>query len=197
MFLLPISAPGSGVIRCEASGIGTSAGITECEIGVIPIDALASGPEFGCHAESEFSTDNQRTLAKDPNRISQASGTVRGVCATRLQAQRVNLLPDALEVVLSEGPDESSMPGRAGRNAMREFLRFVLNSMPSMASGSGFRLSCDDRTDWNPVTVPGRIAATGTLRDPAVASRQCTEQTACEALRPADARPRDVSCPSP
>ena len=130
-------------------------------------------------------------------RQEKGSTTVSGVCATRLQAQRVNLLPDALEVVLSEGSDDSAMPGRAGRNTMREFLRLVLNTMPSMASGSGFRLSCDDRADWNPVPVPGRIATTGTLRDPAFASEQCSERATCEALRPADAQPMGMPCPSP
>lgn len=202
LFLLPISPPGGSAIRCRPSDIGTEAGRTYCETQIVPFDTLASGPEFGCHAVSEFSAANQRALAKASDRCAFEAGTVSGVCATRLQAQRVNLLPDALEVVLSEGPDDNSIPGRAGRNSMREFLRFVLATMPSMAmpsmaSESGFRLSCDDRADWNAAQVPGRIAATGTLRDPAFASKQCTERTTCEALRPADAQPMGMPCPSP
>lgn len=68
---------------------------------------------------------------------------------------------------------------------------------PPWPAGRGFVSAAMIARTGTPLPVPGRIATTGTLRDPAFASEQCSERATCEALRPADAQPMGMPCPSP
>jgi len=182
-FLQPYPLSGTtSFVRCGTANVSTPAGVTECTTAVL-IDPLVSGPEFGCYAESAFPTSLAQQLASDPTRTKEIAGT----CATRLQPRRINVLPDELEIVLTERDDVAvpGSPGLASRREMREYLRFVLNSGGAGMSmgGASLRLSCDDRPDWNPVSVPGRIAQSGTIAATANDVRRCDSESTCNALR--------------
>jgi hypothetical protein len=169
-------------IRCGSTDIGSPNGIATCIRDVTPFDALISGTEFGCYPESAFPANLRTTLANDPAR----GDKNYGVCATRLQPMRVNILPDELEIVLVEREDTPVVgsPGLASRQEMREFFRTALASMTMSADSTQFRLSCDDRPDWNPASPPGHIAQSGTIGVPANNIQQCNTEAACNTFRP-------------
>jgi len=184
-FLQPYPLPGSSFARCDVANIGILAGLAQCTADLAIIPALVSGPEFGCYAESAFPASLGQQLANDPTRMKETAG----VCATRLQPRRINVLPDELEIVLTEREDVAvpGNPDSASRREMREYLRYVVNRGGAGMSmgGVNLRLSCDDRPDWNPVPVPGRIAQSGTIAATANDVRRCDSEAACNALRPA------------
>jgi len=183
-FLQPYPFSGSSFGRCSTANVGALTGVTEC-IAEVDLGALVSGPEFGCYAESAFPASLGLQLANDPTRTELRAG----VCATRLQPRRINVLPDELEIVLTERDDVAvpGNPGLASRREMREYLRGVLNRGGAGMSmgGVNLRLSCDDRPDWNPVPIAGRIAQSGTIAATANDVRRCDSEAACNALRPA------------
>jgi len=155
-FLQPYPLAGASFARCDTANVGTPAGVAQCSTDLAIIPALVSGPEFGCYAESAFPTSLAQQLVSDPTRMKE----IAGVCATRLQPRRINVLPDELEIVLTEREDVAvpGSPGLASRREMREYLRYVLNNGAAGMSmgGASLRLSCDDRPDWNPAASPPR-----------------------------------------
>jgi hypothetical protein len=145
--LIPAFTSGGTVIDCSNASNPTEgqspaqAGIAECS-GLFAVDDAPppgmqshfAGPERGCYPRSAFQSVWSALLP--------ANAT--GVCATRLQARKVNLLPEALQIVIVDQGLDDPTPDDMAR--LVTWLPGAIN--PLLLTALGISIDC------NPASPP-------------------------------------------
>jgi hypothetical protein len=147
--LIPsLSSNGTPVVTCSMASDPPEGsppaeqGVTECLSNLEAPDFV--GPERGCYPRSAYAKEWSALFALSPN------ATAPGICGTRLQPHRVNLLPHALQIVVVNRGTQDNHP----RDDMATFVTRLSQDtfLSRLFSTAGFTLECDATRPTTPPT---------------------------------------------
>jgi len=147
------------------------------------------GPEAGCFPWSEFSAS---VLALPSVQALKANPLNQGLCAVRLQPQRINILPTGIQIVLAEqgaldptpDPMYAFLSDPFGLAAILSNASMGMSMMPAPGgtpSRLPVRLQCDN---FRPRETPARthLVDAQTVAEVPAPRQTCLSQAACFAL---------------